>query len=291
MRLVFHDQRPGIIDGDRVIDLTPLIEHPPAAAGDAPRAVIEQWAAIRARLAAGAAGDLPSQPFDPSLLGPPIPKPGKIVAAPVNYRDHREEMSAKHTVAELGVFLKAPSSVIGPGDTILLPLAERRIDQEAELAVVIGVTARDVSVDRAFEHVAGYTCLIDVTLRGIEERSMRKSFDTFTPIGPWLTTVDEIRDPDDLLLRCWVNGTLRQEASTSALIYGVSQLIAYASSVMTLEPGDIVTTGTPAGVGPLADGDSICVEIEGLGRLDVGVGAVDLAGIHDQLSRSGGVRR
>ncbi len=277
MRLVFHDQRPGLIDGDRVVDLTPLIKHPSAAARDSMRAVIGQWATIRARLDAGAARHLPTQPFDPALLGPPIPAPGKIVAAPVNYHDHREEMSVQHTVAELGVFLKAPSSVIGPGGTILLPFPDRRTDQEAELAVVIGAPARDVAADRAFEYIAGYTCLIDVTLRGTEERSMRKSFDTFTPIGPWLTMADEIPNPDDLWLRCWVNGTLRQEASTSALIYGVAQLIAYASSIMTLEPGDIVTTGTPAGVGPLADGDHVCVEIDGLGRLDVGVGVADIS--------------
>ncbi|CAN5559712.1 hypothetical protein BH18ACT3_BH18ACT3_15380 [soil metagenome] len=271
MRVVLYDHQPGLIDGESVIDLSPLLEQPAGSAPEAMRALIAQWTGVTSRLGAAAAGDLPRRPFDPALLGPPMPTPSKIVAAPVNYDDHRHEMAVEHTVAQLGVFLKAPSSIIGPGGTIVLPFAERRIDQEAELAIVIGAPARNVPVDRAIEYVFGYTCLIDVTLRGNEERSMRKSFDTFTPLGPWITTRDEVPDPDDLRVRCWVNGTLRQDCSTSALICDVRHLIAYTSSIMTLEPGDIVSTGTPAGVGPLADGDRVCVEIDAVGRLEVAV--------------------
>ncbi|MEJ3747976.1 fumarylacetoacetate hydrolase family protein [Actinomycetes bacterium KLBMP 9797] len=202
---------------------------------------------------------------------PVLPRPGKIVAAPVNYRDHQAEMAAPLTVADLGVFLKAPSSVIGHGGTVVLPYDDVRTDHEAELAVVIGRVARDVPADLALEYVAGYTCLFDITIRSTEDRSTRKSFDTFTPIGPWVTTPDEVGDPGALGLRCWVNGAPRQSASTADLIFDVPRLIAYASSVMTLWPGDVIATGTPAGVGPIQHGDRVAMEIERVGRLEVTV--------------------
>jgi 2-keto-4-pentenoate hydratase/2-oxohepta-3-ene-1,7-dioic acid hydratase in catechol pathway len=275
VRLVCYDDRPALLDGESVVELSPLLTDPSGSAGELMLAVIDQWAEVRSRLAAGALATLPRTALDHSMLGPPIPRPGKIVAAPVNYDEHRVEMSVQHTVAQLGVFLKAPSSVIGPGGTILLPFADRRTDQEAELAVVIGSTAHHVTADRALDHVFGYTCLLDVTLRGDEERSMRKSFDTFTPIGSCITTADEVADPDDLRLRCWVNGELRQDSSTARLIYGVAHLIEYVSAVMTLDPGDIISTGTPAGVGPLMEGDRVVVEVERVGRLEVGVRIAD----------------
>jgi 2-keto-4-pentenoate hydratase/2-oxohepta-3-ene-1,7-dioic acid hydratase in catechol pathway len=208
---------------------------------------------------------------------PPIPDPSKIVAAPVNYRDHAEEMAQTTDVRNQGVFLKAPSSLIGSGGTVQLPYSDRRFDQEGELAVVIGRTARHVSPDEALDHVFGYLCLLDITMRGgHEDRSLRKSFDSFTPIGPHIVTADEIPDPGALKLRCSVSGVLRQDASTANLIFDVPRLLSYASSVMTLQPGDIVTTGTPAGVGPIAGGDEVTVEIDGVGVLTVHVsGATD----------------
>jgi 2-keto-4-pentenoate hydratase/2-oxohepta-3-ene-1,7-dioic acid hydratase in catechol pathway len=198
-------------------------------------------------------------------LRAPVADPSKIIAAPVNYRDHQAEMSSDAQVGALGFFLKAPSSLLDPGGTIQLPYHDRRFDQEGELALVIGRTARRVSEEAALSYVFGYTGLLDVTMRGGEDRSTRKSFDTFTPMGPVLVTADEFGDPDDVRLRCWVSGQLRQEASTKDLIWGVARLVSYASSVATLYPGDVITTGTPAGVGPLAAGDNIRLQLSGVG--------------------------
>lgn len=211
----------------------------------------------------------PQQPLSDAKLAAPLSRPGKIVAAPVNYLDHKVEMSEQKTIAEYGVFLKANTSVIGPGDEIELPYTDKRTDQEGELAIVIGRTARDVDVEEALDYVFGYTGALDITVRSTEDRSTRKSFDTFTPLGPWIVTADEVGDPDNLSLRCWVEGDLRQETNTSELIFGIAELVAYASSVMTLHPGDVIATGTPAGVGPLSDGSPVRLTIENIGTLEV----------------------
>lgn len=200
----------------------------------------------------------------------PLPPPSKIIGAPANYYEHVDEMPDSQTVQDWGLFLKAPSSVIGHGDTISLPYTDKRTDQEGELGVVIGRTAVDVSPDDALDYVFGYTCVLDITVRSTEDRSLRKSFDTFTPMGPHVVTHV---DPSDLELRCWVNDELRQHTSTARMIYSVPRLIAYASAAMTLHPGDVIATGTPAGVGPLADGDKVVLDISGVGRLEVGVSA------------------
>jgi 2-keto-4-pentenoate hydratase/2-oxohepta-3-ene-1,7-dioic acid hydratase in catechol pathway len=183
----------------------------------------------------------------------------------VNYRDHQAEMNADAQVGALGFFLKAPSSLLDPGGTIQLPYHDRRFDHEGELALVIGRTARHVSEHDALSYVFGYTGLLDITMRGGEDRSVRKSFETFTPMGPVLVTADEFGDPGQAELRCWVSGELRQQAGTRDLIWGVARLVSYASSVTTLHPGDVITTGTPAGVGPLAAGDTVRLELSGLG--------------------------
>ncbi len=214
---------------------------------------------------------LPSQPLDVTRLAAPVARPGKVVGAPVNYLDHKAEMGEQRTIADYGVFLKATSSVIGPNEAIRLPYTDLRTDHEGELGVVIGRTASRVPAERALEHVLGYAPVLDITVRSGEDRSTRKSFDTFTPFGPWVTTADEVPDPGALELRCWVDDELRQHASTADLIYDVAELIAYTSHVMTLHPGDVIATGTPAGVGPIAAGQRVAVEITGLGRLDVGV--------------------
>ncbi|MBE1549593.1 2-keto-4-pentenoate hydratase/2-oxohepta-3-ene-1,7-dioic acid hydratase in catechol pathway [Mycobacterium sp. OAS707] len=211
--------------------------------------------------------------IDDAVLEPVVPDPTKIVAAPVNYRDHQEEMAEDYGIEALGVFLKAPSSVLGHGGVVQLPYTDRRFDQEGELAAVIGRTARSVPVADALEVVAGYTCCLDMTMRGGEDRSTRKSFDTFTPVGPYVVTPDEVGDLAELQLRTTVNGTLRQDTDIADLVWDVPRLVSYASSVMTLYPGDIVTTGTPAGIGQIADGDVISVDIDRLGTLSVSVSA------------------
>ncbi|SFO37032.1 fumarylacetoacetate hydrolase family protein [Actinomadura madurae] len=201
----------------------------------------------------------------------PVPDPTKVVAAPVNYRNHQSEMGQAGHIDSLGVFLKAPSSVVGAGAVVTLPYHDRRFDQEGELAAVIGKTARHVTEADALDHVFGYTSLLDMTMRGGEDRSVRKSFDTFTPTGPTIVSPGAVPPVEELELRLWVNGALRQRADLKDLIWGLPKLIAYVSTVMTLGPGDIVTTGTPEGVGEVFDGDRIDVEVTGLDRLTVTV--------------------
>jgi 2-keto-4-pentenoate hydratase/2-oxohepta-3-ene-1,7-dioic acid hydratase in catechol pathway len=252
VRLVSYDDgRAGCLAGDRVIPLPGL----------AMRDAITAWA-TRTLAVPSAEGGIPLRDV---RLRVPVADPSKIIAAPVNYRDHQAEMNVDAQVGALGFFLKAPSSLLDPGGTIRLPYHDRRFDQEGELAVVIGRTARRVSEQDALSCVFGYTGLLDITMRGGEDRSTRKSFDTFTPMGPVVVTADEFGDPGDVNLRCWVSGDLRQKASTRDLIWGVARLVSYASSVATLYPGDVISTGTPAGVGPLAAGDTIRLELSGLG--------------------------
>ncbi len=203
------------------------------------------------------------------VLSAPSPRPSKVIAAPVNYRDHMTEMNEASSIDALGLFLKAPSSLVGEGATVRLPYHDRRFDQEGELALVIGRTARDASVESAGSHVFGYSCLLDITMRGGEDRSTRKSFDSFTPMGPWLVTADEVGDLDDLQLVCSVNGQVRQDADVRDLLWNVPALVSYASSVMTLLPGDVISTGTPAGVGRICGGDSVSVTITRVGTLSV----------------------
>ena len=210
---------------------------------------------------------------DPSELDAPIPLPGAVIAAPVNYYDHMVEMSEIRDIRALGMFLKARSSVTGPGSVVRLPYNDRRFDHEGELGVVIGKVTENVAEYDALQSVFGYTCLLDITMRGGEDRSTRKSFRTFTPIGPSIVTADEIGEPTDLRIICNVNGTERQNESTKEMVWSVAQLIAYTSTVMTLYPGDIIASGTPVGVGPIEDGDTIDVIIEGVGTLHVDVSA------------------
>lgn len=224
-----------------------------------------------------------------SARQPAVPDPSKIVAAPVNYRAHQAEMNEAAHIDSLGVFLKAPSSVLGDGDTVRLPYTDRRFDQEGEFAAVIGRPTRNVTEAEALDAVFGYTCLLDMTMRGGEDRSVRKSFDTFTPVGPTVVTPDELPPIDELQIRLWVNGTLRQRADLRDLIWGLPRLIAYVSTVMTLLPGDVVTTGTPEGVGQVIDGDRIDLEVMGLDRLSVRVSDAGAVVCPTRGARSGPV--
>jgi 2-keto-4-pentenoate hydratase/2-oxohepta-3-ene-1,7-dioic acid hydratase in catechol pathway len=252
MRLVSYDDgRVGYLDGDRVLPL------PFRTMRDA----IAAWDAGELAVPGNGAGF----PLGDVRLRVPVADPSKIIAAPVNYRDHQAEMNVDAQVGALGFFLKAPSSLLDPGGTIQLPYHDRRFDQEGELALVIGRAARHVSEQDALSCVFGYTGLLDITMRGGEDRSVRKSFETFTPMGPVLVTADEFGNPGDVELRCSVSGELRQKASTRDLIWDVARLVSYASSVTTLYPGDVISTGTPAGVGPLTAGDTIRLELSGLG--------------------------
>ena len=250
-----------------LIDLRPLVPGPLSGLS-AIRRLLEATGG-RPRFGSAELDGLPRVLIDDVEFEPIVPDSTKVIAAPVNYRDHQEEMSQDFGIEALGVFLKAPSSVLGHGGVVRLPYTDRRFDQEGELAAVIGRTARFVSVAEALDFVAGYTCCLDITMRGGEDRSTRKSFDTFTPVGPQLVTPDEVGNMSKLQLRTTVNGTLRQDTDIGDLIWNVPQLVSYASSVMTLHPGDIITTGTPAGVGQIGDGDVVSVDIDRVGALSI----------------------
>ena len=199
------------------------------------------------------------------LLAPT--RPSKIVCVGRNYAAHAKEHDADVPEVPL-IFLKPPSAVIGPGEPILLPPQSQQVEHEAELAVVIGKRGRWISPEEAEAYILGYTIANDVTARDLQRRDGQwtrgKGFDTFCPLGPW---IDTEFDPTDALITCKVNGDLRQMGSTRDMVFSVRQLIAFISSVMTLEPGDVLLTGTPAGVSPLSDGDVVEITIEGLGTL------------------------
>jgi 2-keto-4-pentenoate hydratase/2-oxohepta-3-ene-1,7-dioic acid hydratase in catechol pathway len=194
-------------------------------------------------------------------------QPTKVVAIGLNYRDHAEELKLALPEEPL-LFLKPPSSVIAHEDRIVLPPQSRRVDYEAELAIVIGKTAKQVSQSHARDYILGYTCLNDVTARDLQTKdgqwTRSKGFDTFCPIGPWVET--EI-DPLDLKIELYLNGECKQQSRTSNLIFNAFQLVEFISDVMTLFPGDVIATGTTSGIGPMKDGDSAEVRIEGIGSL------------------------
>lgn len=212
-------------------------------------------------------------------LLPPLGRPGKIVAIGRNYREHAEEEGVEPPAAPL-IFAKWPSSVVGPGAEIRWdPHLSAQVDYEAELAVVIGRTARRVSESEALDHVFGYTCLNDVSARDLQfgdgQWVRGKSLDTFCPMGPVLVTADEIGDPQDLSIRALVNDEVVQDANTAQMYFSVAEIISHCSFAFTLEPGDVIATGTPSGVGVfrkpprfLGDGDRVAVEIERIGRLE-----------------------
>ncbi len=194
-------------------------------------------------------------------------EPSKIICIGRNYAEHAREHDVEVPKVPL-LFMKPPSAILNPGDAIILPPQSQQVEHEAELVVVIGKRTRNVTVEHAQDYIYGYTVGNDVTARDLQRSdgqwTRAKGFDTFCPFGPW---VDTEFDPSDAIITCRVSGQPRQLASTRDMVFNVSMLIAYISAVMTLEPGDLIFTGTPAGVGPLKDGDEVVAEIEGLGRL------------------------
>jgi 2-keto-4-pentenoate hydratase/2-oxohepta-3-ene-1,7-dioic acid hydratase in catechol pathway len=195
-------------------------------------------------------------------------EPSKIVALGLNYRDHAVEFG--HPVPdEPLIFLKPSTSVIGPEAAILYPQMSRRVDYEAELAVIISKTAHHVAEDKAFDYVLGYTCFNDVTARDLQKRdgifTRAKGFDTFSAMGPWIET--DIGDPDNVTVEAYLNGERRQHSNTNDMVFGVRHLISFSSRVMTLLPGDVIATGTPSGIGPMHPGDVVEIKVEGIGTL------------------------
>jgi 2,4-diketo-3-deoxy-L-fuconate hydrolase len=227
---------------------------------------------VTARARAIARNSAPA-PVDRVNLLSPVANPNKIIGAPVNYRKGGEDAAAIAAAMSIGLFLKANSSLAGPSDGIALRMMERQIDHEVELAVIIGRQGTNIPRGEALTYVAGYAVALDITPHGKEERSLRKSCETYSLIGPWLVTADEIPDPGNLDLQLEVNGELRQKGNTRQMIRDVATLIEYASSFYTLYPGDIFLSGTPAGVGPMKPGDELVASVEKIGSMRVTVRA------------------
>ena len=278
----FNDNRLGIVDGASVRDVTAALDVLPSARYPFPThdLFIAHLDDVMAR-AAALAPSAPVLPLDAVTLLSPVANPGKLVAAPVNYERHLAEVkgdaslhqnTASHTLTihKAGVFLKATSSLVGPGQGIAL-VPDRRTDHEVELAFVIGRTASRVPRAEALRYVAGYAIGLDISIRGTEDKSFRKSADSYSVIGPWLVTADEISDPGALDLALSVNGERRQQSNTRNMTLGVAELIEMASAIYTLYPGDVVFTGTPEGVSPIEPGDEILATIQGIGSMRVPV--------------------
>jgi 2-keto-4-pentenoate hydratase/2-oxohepta-3-ene-1,7-dioic acid hydratase in catechol pathway len=272
---IFNDNRLGIVLDDRIYDVSQMVSWDKNNMQGSLEQLMLNFKELRSKLE-GALQGSKSYSLSEVKLKAPVPKPNKILAAPVNYLNHQSEMNAKfknapYTIEKLGLFLKAPSSIIGPGETILLPYKDRRHDHEAELAFVVGKEAKNIKASDANEYIFGYFALMDITMRGDEERTWRKSFDTFTPIGPWIITSDELVNPHNLEMNLWVNEQLRQSTNISEIIWDCFKCLEQASHVMTLYPGDIITTGTPEGVGPITKGDQVRIHIERIGEFSVNV--------------------
>ena len=239
--------------------------------------VIPMGRDLVAYLATGEATNGPPMALAAVRLLAPVPRPGKVIGIGLNYRDHAAESGQPIPTAPI-LFPKFANSVIGPGEAIVIPPETEQPDYEAELGVVIGRTAYRVSEADALSYVAGYTCVNDVSARDLQFESTQwmlgKAIDTFLPCGPWLVTADEIPHPQTLAIRLTLNGQELQSSSTAQMVFGVAELVASLSRTMTLEPGDLIATGTPPGIGLarkppvwLRDGDVVSVEVEGIGTL------------------------
>jgi 2-keto-4-pentenoate hydratase/2-oxohepta-3-ene-1,7-dioic acid hydratase in catechol pathway len=281
----FGDSRLGVVEGSNVRDVTDALDVLPTYRYPLPShdVFIANLDKVAERVRAIAAVS-PLIPLAGLKLLSPVANPGKIVCAPVNYQKHLDEVKSdaqlhqgnqSHTITihKAGLFLKATSALAGPGEGIALRRLESRNDHEVELAFVIGKTARNVPRSEALNYVAGYSIGLDITIRGTEDRSFRKSADSYCTLGPWLVTPDEVPDPGVLDLSITVNSEVRQNSNTRYMILGVPELIELASSIYTLHPGDVFITGTPEGVSPIVPGDTIVASIEKIGTMEVKVRA------------------
>ncbi|MGF7135269.1 2-keto-4-pentenoate hydratase/2-oxohepta-3-ene-1,7-dioic acid hydratase in catechol pathway [Paraburkholderia sp. EB58] len=274
----FNGGHIGVVIGDEIVDVTAQVNATPDAWPPVGMLhVIDRFPSLKARLE-DFVQTAPRKPLAEVRLETPVAWPNKVIAFPANYHAHVEEM--KHGTGLIspfkadgqGFFLKANSSLSGPADPIVLPrIANRQIHHECELAIIIGKGGREIAREDALAHVFGYACLIDVVVRGKEERVMRKSYDTFCPVGPYIVTADEVPGYDSIELKLSVNGEVRQQASTRDLIVDIPEMIRMASAVMKLYPGDIIATGTPAGVGPIVGGDKVVIEIARVGSMAIDV--------------------
>lgn len=275
----FNDNRFGVVEGDQVRDVTSVLARLPAYRPPLPRfdPVIAHLDTLLPAIREAARSAAATPIREASFLAP-VGSPSKVMGAPVNYAAHQQEALADpknfaaaqvHRVQEIGLFLKANSSIAGISQGVTVRFPDRRTDHEIELVAIVGKGGTNIPEESALQHVAGYTLGLDMTVRGSEERSLRKSIDSYTVLGPWMVTADEFGDPADVGISLAVNGELRQNSRTSDLIVSVQGLIAMASCYYTLHPGDVLMTGTPAGVGPVHPGDVMSATVERVGTVKI----------------------
>ena len=291
MKLCRYDEdRLGVVIGDKVHDVTEAQSLIRAGArydmkGDAVIAALPAWRKRLEDMAAKA----PGKPLAEVKLISPVARPSKTMAAPTNYGKHIEEMRARRDLPEAaksaspkigtaGIFLKSNSAVVGPSEGIPIRFPDRLNEHEVELVIVIGKQGSDIPRDKAKDYIAGYTLGLDMTVRGPEDRSFRKSIDGSAVLGPWMVTADEIPNPDDVTVTLELNNELKQTADTKDLIYDIGRLIEFASSFYTLYPGDVYYTGTPQGVSPVKPGDVLRVKSAPVGAFEIKVRAHKLGG-------------
>ena len=279
----YDDGRIGVVRDDKVHDVSAIVNELPEIRYPYPKgdALVANLAGLRdqmERLADASEGRAVSEVRFLS----PVANPTKIIGTPANYRAHAAEARADaeinvgkspRTIEEQGLFLKATSALIGPSEGVFVRFPDRRTDHEAELGLVIGKTTSSVSYENALDVVAGYAIALDMVVRGPEDRSFRKSVDTYAVLGPWLVTADEISDPDALGFTLTVNGEVRQQSNTAKMIIDVKRQISWATEFYTLHPGDIIMTGTCEGVSRVEPGDMMHLEFESIGEMDVPIRA------------------
>jgi 2-keto-4-pentenoate hydratase/2-oxohepta-3-ene-1,7-dioic acid hydratase in catechol pathway len=277
----FGDNQLGLVEGNAVCDVSAALKALPPPRYPAPKGdpLIANLARVREEIHKVAPGAKKIPIKDVRFLSP-VANPSKIIGTPVNYLKHIEEAASQRDVftgryqggiEEQGLFLKATSSLVGPGEGVKLRFLDRRTDHEMELGVVIGTFANNIEQARALDHVAGYCIALDMVVRGGEDRSFRKSIDTYAVAGPWLVTADEIPDPGHLKFSLAVNGEVRQASDTQFMIMSIERQIAWASTWYPLYPGDIIMTGTCEGVSRVVPGDIMHCEIEKIGAMDVAI--------------------
>jgi 2,4-didehydro-3-deoxy-L-rhamnonate hydrolase len=281
----FNDNRLGLVKGDRVLDVSKALEALPKPTYPAPKGdpLIANLAKMRPAIEAASAGAAGFAVKDVKFLSP-VQSPTKIIGTPTNYMDHREEavlqrdvfsggVPSRYTgsIEEQGLFLKANSALVGPGEGVKLRFPDRRTDHEMELGVIIGQKSSNVSKADALKIVAGYSIALDMVVRGSQDRSFRKSVDTYAVLGPWMTTADEIPDPQALDFFLSVNGEVKQKSNTRMMIMDLVTQISWASEYYTLWPGDIIMSGTCAGVSQVKAGDVMHCEIDKVAATDVRV--------------------
>ena len=279
----FDDNQLGVIQGNNVLNVSQaLVVLPslnwPYPHGDQLIANLDSVISVIKDIRDTA----PSKPISEVKLLSPVANPMNIVGAPINYQKHIDEANTDDGIVsgrpitniwDWGMFLKSNSSLVGAGEGVALRFVDNRNDHEVELAAIIGKEGTNISAENALDHVAGYAIGLDMTTRGKELQSFRKSSDTYSVLGPWMVTKNEIENPNELDLKISVNGKERQSSNTNQLVYNVQKCIEYTTTRYTLYPGDIIMTGTPDGVGPVEPGDTMIAEIEKIGKMEVNVRA------------------